>query len=88
LVLVGEASTRNGFKPRQEGLVGLVALGEGNERVLGEFVVVAVVAEGGGALRKVAEIGLVLLFEKGVLGGETVGNWFEVLGEEGTGYGD
>ena len=56
--------------------------------MLGEFVVVAVVAEGGGALGEVAEIGLVLLFEKGVLGGEAIGNWFDVLGEDGTRYGD
>jgi hypothetical protein len=41
---------------------------------IGELVVVAVVAEGGGALGKVAEVGLVLLFEKGVLRGEAVGH--------------
>ena len=56
--------------------------------MVGELVVVAVVAEGGGALGKIAEIGLVLLFENGVLGGEAVGNWFEVLGEAATEYGD
>src|SRR5208282_6331467 len=88
LVLVGEARTRDGFKPAKESLVGVVAPGDGCERVLGEPVVVAVVAEGGSALRKVAEIRLVLLFEKGVLGGEAVGNWFDILGEDATGYGD
>jgi len=36
-----ESQYSNGFKPRQEGLVGLVALARGNERVFGEFVVVA-----------------------------------------------
>ena len=88
LVLVGEARSRDGLEPGKEVLVDLVALGDGVERVLGELVVVAVVAESGGALGKVAEIGLVLLFEKGVLGGEAVGNWFEVLGEDGTRYDD
>ncbi len=88
LVLVGEASAGDGFQPRQEGLVGLVALGNGFERVLGELVVVAIVAKGGGALGKVAEIGLVLLFEKGVLSGKPVGNWLKVLGENATGYGE
>src|SRR5260370_3905863 len=88
LVLVGEPSTRDGFKPGEEGLVGLVVLGNGVERVLGELVVVAVVPEGGGTLGKVAEVGLVLLLEECVLSGEAVSNWFEVLGENGTGYGD
>ena len=50
--------------------------------MIGEFVVVAVVAEGGGALGKIAQIGFVLLVEEGVLRGEAVGNWFEVLGED------
>ena len=31
LVLIGEASTRDGFKPSKESLVGLVILGDGVE---------------------------------------------------------
>ena len=49
-----------------------------------ELVVVAVVAVGGGALGKVAKIGLVLLFEKRVLRGEAVGDRFYLLGEDGS----
>jgi hypothetical protein len=30
---------------------------------------------------KFPQIGLLLLDEKGVLGGATVGDWFEILGE-------
>jgi hypothetical protein len=44
---------------------------------------ISIVAEGGGALGKVPQIGLVLLVEKGVLGGGTVGDGFEILGESG-----
>jgi len=44
---------------------------------------ISIVAEGGGALGKVPQIGLGLLVEKGVLGGETVGDGFEILGESG-----
>ncbi len=84
LVLIGETRTRDGFKPGKEGFVGFVALGNRVERILGELVVVAIVAIGRGAFGKVAEIGLVLLFEKSVLGGEAISNWFEVLGEDGT----
>ena len=80
LVLLGEARGRYGFKAGEKILIGLVALTDGRERVLGELVVVAVVAEGGGALRKVAEIRLVLLFEERVLGGDALSNWFDVLG--------
>jgi hypothetical protein len=88
LILVGKSRTRNGVKPAKEGLICLVALHDGFERVLGKLVVVAIVAEGGSTLRKVAEIRLVLLFEKCVLGGEAVGNWLDVLGKDATGYGD
>src|SRR6266478_6875709 len=86
LVLIGEARTRDVFKTGQESLVGLMALGDSVERVLGELVVVSVVAESGGTLGKVAEIGFVLLFEKGVLDGQAVGHWLEVLGKDRTGY--
>ena len=30
----------------------------------------------------------VLFFEKSILRGEAIGNWFDVLGEDGTRYGD
>ncbi len=85
LVLVVEAGSRDGFQTDQKRFVGLVALGNGVERVIGELIVVAVVAVGGGALGRIAEIGFVLLVEKGVLGGEAVGEWFEVIGENGAG---
>src|SRR5437879_10961628 len=48
LVLVGEASSRNGLQSGQEGDIGLVPLGDGVERVVGKLVIVAVVAESGG----------------------------------------
>src|SRR5260221_1748945 len=88
LVLVGESSARDGFKPGEEGLIRLVVLGDGVERAVGELVVVAVVSEGGSALGKIAEIGLVLLFKKSVLSGEAVGDWLGILGKNGADYGD
>jgi hypothetical protein len=88
LVLVGKARSRNGLQPGKEVLVGLVTLEDRVERVLGKLVVVVVVAEGSGAFGKVAEIGFVLLFEKRVLRGQAVGNWLDVLGEDGTREGD
>src|SRR5260370_42645598 len=88
LVLVGEPGSWNGFEPSKEVHVGLVALNDGVERVFGELVVVAVVAESGSALGKVSEGGLILLLEKCVLGGHAVGNWFEVLGKDGNGHSD
>ncbi len=63
LVLIGEAGRRDGFESREEALIGFVPLHDGVERVLGELVVVAIVAEGRGALGKVAQIGLVILLE-------------------------
>jgi hypothetical protein len=83
LVLLGEPSGRDSFEPGQEGLVGLVELGDGIEGAVAKPVVISIVAESGGTLGKVPQIGLVLLVEKGVLGGETVGDWFEILGESG-----
>ena len=62
-----------------------MTLRDGVERVLGELVVVAIVAIGRGALRKVAQIGLVLLLEKSVLRGYAVSNGLRVLGEDRTG---
>src|SRR5258708_35305119 len=88
LVLVGESSARDGFKPGEEGLIRLVVLGDGVERAVGELVVVAVVSEGGSALGKIAEIGLVLLFKKSVLSGEAVGDWLGIPGKNGAAYGD
>ncbi len=51
-------------KPGKEILVVFLALGDGLERVIGELVVVAVIAERGGALGKVAEIGFVMTLRK------------------------
>jgi hypothetical protein len=75
LILVGETGSRDRLEPGQEGFIDLVALGNGSERVVRKLVVVTVVAEGCRALRKVAEIGLVLLVENSILGGNAVGNW-------------
>src|SRR5258708_34834648 len=85
LVLVGESSARDGFKPGEEGLIRVVVLGDGVERAVGELVVVAVVSEGGSALGEIAEIGFVLLLKKSVLGGEAVCGWLGHLGQEGGG---
>ena len=49
-------------------VIGLIPLDVGSERILGKLVVISVVAEGSGALRKVAEIGFVLLLEQRILG--------------------
>jgi len=88
LVLIGEPSTRDGFKSGKESLIGLVVLGNGVEGVFSELIVVAVVAEGCGTLGEVAEIRLVLFLKKGVLSGEAIADWFEILGQDGTGYRD
>ena len=82
LVLIGEAAGWDGFEPRQESLVSLVALRDGVEGAVGQLVVVAVVAESSGALGKVAQIGFVLLVEKCVLGGDAVGHRFDCLGKD------
>ena len=83
LVLIRETGRRNGFQASEEVPVSIVPLGDGVERVFVQLVVVAIIAEGGGALRKVPEIGLVLLIKKRVLGGKAVGDWFEILGQNG-----
>src|SRR5579859_5336478 len=81
LIAVVEPSGWNCLKPVEESLVGIVILGNGSEGALGKLVVVAVVAEGGGAFGKIAQIGFVLLIEQLVLGGGAVGYRFDVLGE-------
>src|ERR1700730_7551303 len=81
LVLIREARTRDGLKSAKEVLIDLVAPNDGIERVVGELVVVAVVAECGRAFRKAAEIRLVLLFEECVLGRDALSDWFDVLSE-------
>ena len=70
LILLGEAGGGDGFEAGEKGLVGGVPAGDAGERVVVELVVVAVVAVGGGALGGVLEVGLILLFEESVLGGE------------------
>ena len=87
LILVGETGSRDCLEPGQEGFVGLVVFGNGSERVVRQLVVVTIVAEGGRALRKVAEIGLVLLVENRILGGDAVGNRLYILRESTTDYG-
>ena len=88
LVLVGEGGGWDGFKSGKEILIGLVVLGNGVEGVFSELIVVAVVAEGCGTLGEVAEIRLVLFLKKGVLSGEAIADWFEIFGQDGSGYRD
>ena len=88
LVLLWKAGGRDGLQSGKKGLVGLVAAEDCVEGVVGELVIVSVVAEGRGALGKVTKIGLVLLFEKRVLSGQAVGKRLEVLGKERAGYSD
>ena len=64
-----------------------MATGDGIERVLGELIVVSVIAERRRALGKVAEIRFVLLFKERVLRGKAVSDWFNVLGGGTTHYG-
>src|SRR5208283_5835205 len=56
LILVGESGGGDGLEAREEIAVDLIALVNGGERVFGELVVVAIVAEGRGALREIAEV--------------------------------
>ena len=81
LVLIAEAGGRDRLEALQERLIRLVALFDRLEREVIEPVVVAIVAEGSGALRVVAEIGFVLLLEQCVLRSNTLGDRFEILGE-------
>jgi hypothetical protein len=85
LVLVGETGRRDGLKPLEESFVSLVASGDSDKRIVGELVVVAIVAERAGALGRVLQIGLVLLFEKRILRSQALGRGFRVLGENGNG---
>jgi len=57
-------------------------------RIVGEAVVVAVVAEGGRALRKVAEIGFIPLVEKSILRGQAFGKRLLFLGKNRCGGAD
>src|SRR5258708_247559 len=82
-VLAGKAGGGDGFNPFQERFVRLMAQSDSGERIIGKLVVVAIVAKGGGALRLIAQVGLILLLKKSVLGGEMLGNRFVVLGENG-----
>jgi hypothetical protein len=88
LILFGESGGGDGLESGEEVLVGLVALADGGEREVGELIVITVVTEGGSALGEVAEVGLVLLLEEGVLSGEAVGDGLGVLGEDGGGESD
>lgn len=88
LVLIGEVNGRDSLKPFQEACVGIMTPRDGRERVVGEPVIIAVVAEGGRALRKIAEIRFVLLVEKSVLDREAFGKRFGLLRKSGGGCGD
>jgi hypothetical protein len=58
-----------------------MALNDTGQRIVAEFVIVTIVSERGGALWKIPQVRLILLFEKGVLSGNTVCERLEVLGE-------
>jgi hypothetical protein len=85
LVLIGEACGGDGFEAGKHGLVSAVTSRDGGEGIVRKLVVIAEVSEGGGALGKIAQVGLILLFENGVLGGEAVRDGLGALGEEGGG---
>ena len=74
LILFGHAGGGDRGDLGQEIAIGLVAVGERGQRTFGEFVVVAIIAESRGALRRIAQIGLVLIFEDGVLGRDAIGD--------------
>src|ERR1700679_1110824 len=81
LGLVREAIGRDSLKPNQEGLVFLVALGDGLKRVIIELIVVSVIAERRSPLWRIAEIRFVLFVEHCVLSGESIGCRLQALGE-------
>ena len=83
LVLVGEAAGGNGLEARQEFAIGFVSLNDSGKRVVGELVVIAIIAESGGALREIAELGFVVFVEKRILRGEVVGDRLGILCETG-----
>src|SRR5215469_5067358 len=74
LILIGEAGGGDSLEPLQESNVKLMPPGNAVERVIGQLVVVAIVSVTRGGFRRSAQIGLILLVKKGILGGQTVGN--------------
>jgi len=78
-VLIGETRSRDRPKTCQEVLVDLLALERGRERMVCEPVVVTVVTEISGPLRKFPEIGFILLVKKSVLRGQPLGNRLQFL---------
>jgi len=81
LVLVGKTSSGDCLQPFQELDVCLMPLLNGCKRVVCQLVVVPIISEGGRALGEIAEIGLVLLVEEGVLSGKTLGDRLKILGK-------
>ncbi len=79
LVLIGESAGGNGVEAREKAFIRFVVLHDAVERVVVELVVIAVISEGRGALREIAEFGLVLFIEKGILRGNAVPGGFRVL---------
>ena len=79
LVLIGELSRRDRLQPFQEPFVRLMSAQDGRERVVGELVVVAIVAESRRTLRKIAQIAFVLLVEERVLRRQAFGDGFRSL---------
>ena len=69
-ILFGHAVGGDGFEAGEVGVGLSVLAGDGGEGDVGEAVVVAVVADGGGLLGVVAKAVLVEVFKQGVLGGD------------------
>src|ERR1700675_1515251 len=84
LVLVGESGSSDGLDTPQKALVRFMVLRDSIERVVIELVVIAVVAEGRGALGEIAQFGLVVVVEDSILRGNAVPCGFCVLA--GNGY--
>jgi hypothetical protein len=81
LILVGKTGGGDGLKAREEGTVGLIAAGDGGERIVGELIVITVISKSGGALRETAKFSFVVFVKEGVLRGESIGERFGPLSE-------
>jgi hypothetical protein len=88
LILLREAVGGYGVKAGEECFVYFVALVDGREGVVGEFVIKAKVAEGGGTFGEIAEIGLILFLKESVLSGKTLRDGLGILGDDGGREGD
>jgi hypothetical protein len=86
-VLLGKAIGRDGLQARQKTLVDRVLSLDRRKRVIGQAIVVAIIAIGRCALRMQAQVGLILLLEQRVLGGEAQFDGLRRRAHAGTGAG-